>query len=73
MSTRTFIVEGMTCEHCVASVTEELSEIAGVTDVQVELDSGEVTVTAEQEISREAADAAVTEAGYRISEWPAYA
>lgn len=33
MTTTTYTVTGMTCAHCVASVTEELGEIAGVTDV----------------------------------------
>ena len=35
----------MTCGHCVASVTEEVSEVGGVEDVAVELESGTVTVT----------------------------
>ncbi|QUH05346.1 heavy-metal-associated domain-containing protein [Saccharopolyspora erythraea] len=69
MSTQTFTVTGMTCGHCVKSVTEELSEIPGVTDVQVALDSGLVSVTSEQELSRDAATAAVGEAGYDISAW----
>ncbi|CAM06196.1 copper chaperone CopZ [Saccharopolyspora erythraea NRRL 2338] len=69
MSTQTFTVTGMTCGHCVKSVTEELSEIPGVTDVQVTLDSGLVSVTSEQELSRDAATAAVSEAGYDISAW----
>ncbi|GAA2819072.1 heavy-metal-associated domain-containing protein [Saccharopolyspora taberi] len=69
MSTQTFTVTGMTCEHCVRSVTEELSEIAGVTDVQVALDTGLVSVTSEQELSREAATAAVDEAGYQVTSW----
>ena len=43
--TRTYRVTGMTCGHCVASVTEEISEIVGVTDVAVDLPTGAVTVT----------------------------
>lgn len=70
MSTQTFTVGGMTCQHCVASVTEELGELPGVTDVDVSLDTGRVTVTTENGISEEAASAAVREAGYAISEWP---
>jgi copper chaperone CopZ len=35
MTTSTYTVSGMTCGHCVSSVTEEVSEVAGVTDVQV--------------------------------------
>ncbi|GAA4621046.1 heavy-metal-associated domain-containing protein [Saccharopolyspora hordei] len=70
MTTRTFTVSGMTCGHCATSVTEELSELPGVTDVQVAVESGQVTVTSEQELSREAVSAAVTEAGYTLTEWP---
>ena len=37
MSTSTWTVEGMTCGHCVASVTEEVGAIGGVTAVDVDL------------------------------------
>lgn len=67
--TQSFSVTGMTCGHCVKSVTEELSEINGVTAVQVALDSGIVTVTAEQELGKEEVSAAVDEAGYALSSW----
>lgn len=67
MSTQTFTVTGMTCGHCVNSVTEEISEIKGVTAVVVELESGLVTVEAESEIDRELVVAAVTEAGYTVT------
>ncbi len=63
----TFTVTGMTCGHCVNSVTEEISEIEGVTSVVVELESGLVTVEAESEIDRELVVAAVTEAGYTVT------
>ena len=43
--TSTWSVTGMTCGHCVASVTEELGELDGVRDVSVVLDTGTVTVT----------------------------
>ena len=45
--TSTWTVTGMTCEHCVASVTEELEELDGVQDVEVTLDGGRVVVTSE--------------------------
>jgi len=70
MTTQTFTVTGMTCQHCVASVTEELSELRGVTDVQVSLDTGRVEVSSESGLSREAATSAIGEAGYEIAEWP---
>ena len=63
----TYTVAGMTCAHCVASVTEELSEIPGVEDVQVDLDSGAVAVTSNQPVSAAAVKAAVEDAGYRIA------
>jgi copper ion binding protein len=68
MSTATFTVSGMTCGHCVSSVTEEVSEVAGVTDVKVELASGLVTVTSERPVSADAVRAAVVEAGYQVVE-----
>jgi copper chaperone len=67
MSTTTWTVVGMTCGHCVASVTEELQEITGVTDVAVTLDSGLVTVTSNEPLDRVAVDAAVREAGYSLA------
>ena len=63
-TTREFIVEGMTCEHCVRSVTEEVSEVAGVTGVDVELASGRLTVAGYP--SDEAVRDAVAEAGYAV-------
>ena len=47
MSTTVWTVQGMTCGHCVAAVTEEVSAIPGVTAVDVDLESGRVTVTAD--------------------------
>ncbi|MDE9366585.1 heavy-metal-associated domain-containing protein [Luteipulveratus sp. YIM 133132] len=67
MTTATYTVTGMTCQHCVASVTEEVQEIAGVTDVQVDLASGDLTVTSDQPVDRAAVSAAVDEAGYTLS------
>ncbi len=66
MSTATYTVTGMTCAHCVASVTEEVSEIAGVAGVEVDLDSGALTVTSSDPIDPAAVAAAVTEAGYEL-------
>ena len=71
MSTTTYTVTGMTCSHCVASVTEEVSELPGVTDVQVELESGRVTVTADAPVGAEQVRAAVEEAGYALAAEPA--
>jgi copper chaperone CopZ len=62
----TFTVSGMTCGHCVAAVTEELSAIDGVSDVAVDLASGGVTVTSTRPLDPEAVRAAVDEAGYEL-------
>ncbi|KNX38964.1 heavy-metal-associated domain-containing protein [Luteipulveratus halotolerans] len=67
MSTATYTVTGMTCGHCVASVTEEVQEIAGVTDVKVDLASGALTVTSDQPVADDAVRAAVDEAGYALA------
>lgn len=66
--TQKFTVSGMTCGHCVQSVTEEVSGIAGVSNVTVSLESGEVAFISDHEISREEVAAAVTEAGYTLAE-----
>ncbi|HEX6389149.1 MAG TPA: heavy metal-associated domain-containing protein [Solirubrobacteraceae bacterium] len=64
MST-TYAVRGMTCDHCARSVQEEVSEIAGVTAVDVDLASGRLTV-AGQGFGDDAIAAAVAEAGYEL-------
>ncbi len=66
-STATFTVSGMTCEHCVASVSDEVLEIAGVTSVDIDLPTGRLTVTSDQPLSEDAVALAVDEAGYRLS------
>ena len=64
MSEKTYTVVGMTCDHCVLSVREEVSELAGV--VAVELESGRLRVQGEQ-IRDAAVRAAVAEAGYEVA------
>jgi copper ion binding protein len=63
---RTFSVSGMTCAHCVAAVREEVSGLSGVSDVDVDLDSGALLVSGEN-IDGEAVRAAVEEAGYSLT------
>ncbi|CAM2846464.1 MULTISPECIES: heavy-metal-associated domain-containing protein [Dermacoccus] len=62
-----YTVTGMTCGHCAASVTEEVEEIAGVRDVTVDHESGSLTFASDEPVSREAVEAAVTEAGYQLA------
>ena len=59
-------VEGMTCDHCVLSVREEVGEVAGVTHVEVDLASGRLVVVGEN-VDEGAVRAAVAEAGYRVA------
>ena len=66
MSETAYTVEGMTCGHCVGAVTEEISKLAGVRDVQVDLGTGRVTVTSDAPLEREVVAAAVDEAGYDL-------
>ncbi|MGW0593923.1 heavy-metal-associated domain-containing protein [Streptosporangium sp. NPDC002607] len=65
-TTSTYTVKGMTCGHCVSSVTEEVGEVAGVTGVTVDLATGLVTVDSDDPIDAAAITAAVEEAGYEV-------
>jgi len=65
-TTSTFQVQGMSCGHCVSSVRSEVSAIDGVTAVEVDLASGQVTVTSDTPIDPDAVTAAVEEAGYEV-------
>lgn len=67
MTSSTFTVTGMTCQHCVTSVTTELSELEGVTEVSVNLENGHVTIESEGELDTAQVEAAVSEAGYHLS------
>jgi copper chaperone len=67
--TQSYPVTGMTCGHCVASVTEELEGLAGVREVSVDLVAGgtsTVTVASDQPLTDDAVQAAVAEAGYQL-------
>ncbi|WP_309072439.1 heavy-metal-associated domain-containing protein [Arthrobacter sp.] len=69
MSTTTVSISGMTCGHCVDSVTEEISAIEGVQNVEVDLNKGGIstaTVTSERDIEPEQIGEAVAEAGYVV-------
>jgi copper chaperone CopZ len=66
-TTITYRVSGMTCQHCVNAVTAEITKLDGVTGVEVELPSGDVTVTSAVELSEGDIRAAVDEAGYELS------
>lgn len=65
--TASYTVTGMTCSHCVSSVTEEVSDVTGVTKVDVDLTSGRLTVTSDGTADDAAVRAAVATAGYGIA------
>ena len=67
MSTATYTVVGMTCGHCISAVTDEVSQLPGVTAVDVDLASGGLTVTSEAPVEEAAVRAAVEEAGYEVA------
>jgi copper chaperone len=68
MSTSTVTVVGMTCGHCALSVREEVGAIAGVTDVDVDLKSGRVTIESTAPVDPNAIERAVDEAGYELKD-----
>ena len=70
MTTTTYSVTGMTCGHCTAAVTEELSKLVGVQDVKIDLVAGgtsQVHVTSESTLDEAAVREAVDEAGYELA------
>ena len=67
MTTTTYTVTGMTCEHCVRAVSTEVQQLPGVSGVDVDLASGAVTVTSEADLDPADVRAAVEEAGYELT------
>jgi copper chaperone len=70
MTTTTYSVTGMTCGHCTASVSEEISKLAGVQEVSIDLVAGgtsAVHVTSESALDESAVREAVDEAGYELA------
>jgi len=66
-TTATYLVNGMTCSHCVHAVTQEISTLTGVRDVTVDLPTGSVTVTSDRRLERDEVAVAVDEAGYQLA------
>jgi len=67
MTTTTYSVTGMTCDHCVKAVTDELMQLDGVSEVTIDLPTGAVTVTSAGDLGQKAVAAAVDEAGYALA------
>jgi copper chaperone CopZ len=63
--TRDYTVQGMTCTHCVASVRDEVSTVAGVETVDVDLTSGRMTLSGSG-FDDDAVRTAVAAAGYGV-------
>ena len=66
MTSTEYTVRGMTCGHCASAVTEEVTKIPGVTDVDVDVAGGRVTIRSAGPVTDEAVAAAVDEAGYEV-------
>ena len=64
MSTNSYRVSGMSCGHCESAVRSEVSQISGVTDVEVDAATGRLVVTVDGAVDDAAVIAAVDEAGY---------
>jgi len=62
----TINVSGMTCGHCVSAVTMELSLLPSVTEVDVDLESGQVTITSDTSLEQAQLATAIDEAGYEL-------
>ena len=75
MTTATYAVTGMTCEHCVSAVTSELGSLGGVSAVTVDLVPGgvsSVTVASDRPLPADAISGALDEAGgYQVARTPA--
>lgn len=67
MSDNTYIVEGMTCGSCAGKVTDKVEQIPGVTDVDVDLSTGGVTLSTDAPVSDETVKQAIEEAGYKVT------
>jgi copper chaperone CopZ len=62
----TINVSGMTCGHCVSAVTMELSLLPSVTEVEVNLESGQVIITSDAALDQAQLVTAIDEAGYEL-------
>ena len=67
MSTTTYHIKGMTCGHCVNSVKEAIAELDGVRSVDVDLDTGQATVTSDGGLDAQEVQAVVEDAGYELA------
>lgn len=66
-TTTTYQVTGMTCDHCVRAVSQEIGRLDGVRKVAVDLALGAVTVESDAPLADDDVRAAVEEAGYEVA------
>lgn len=64
MITENFIIEGMSCGHCEAAVTEEMQKLAGVSDIQVSASAGTLSFASDGTVAEADVIAAIDEAGF---------
>jgi copper chaperone len=67
VATASYSIVGMTCDHCVNAVRSEIARIEGVTNVDVDLSSGQVSVESAAPLDAATVTAAVHEAGYTVA------
>jgi copper chaperone len=70
MAHQSFVVRGMTCEHCVRAVTEAVAVIPGTDGVTVDLTTGSIAFDSSVPVDRGVVVAAVEEAGYELAPGP---
>ncbi len=58
-------IQGMSCQHCVAAVSQALTKIGGLKEVKVDLERGEASFENEGQVSREKISSAIAEAGFK--------
>jgi copper chaperone len=67
MNTTTYRVEGMTCGSCAGKVSDRVEQIAGVQDIDVDLATGQITLTSDTELDDDTVRNAVQDAGYTMA------
>lgn len=60
-------IQGMSCQHCVAAVTQALNKIGGLKEVKVDLEKGEASFENEGQVSREKISHGIAEAGFKTA------
>ncbi len=67
MDNNVYVVKGMTCSGCMTKVTNAVTSVAGVDDVDVDITTGEVTVLSDAPVDDRLVRAAINQAGYEVA------